>query len=97
MSDFLLLNQLNHSENRNKASHLFFHIEVKLPMVQKLSVLDKERNTNLLLAECEVLTASYGPSSFLPFMAQARSARGIKSRKGKTRIHNLPYGPSKQG
>ena len=91
MSDFLLLNQLNHSENRNKASHLFFHIEVKLPMVQKLSVLDKERNTN------EVLTASYGPSSFLPFMAQARSARGIKSRKGKTRIHNLPYGPSKQG
>ena len=28
----------------------------------------------LLLAECEVCTASYGPSFFLPFMAQARSA-----------------------
>ena len=26
-------------------------------------------NTNLLLAECEVRTASYEPSFFLPFMA----------------------------
>ena len=51
----------------------------------------------LLLAECEVRTASYGPSFFLPFMAQARSARAMKTRKEKTRIHNLPYGPSKRG
>ena len=54
-------------------------------------------NTNLLLAECEVRTASYGPSFFLPFMAQARSARAMKTRKEKTRIHNLPYGLSKRG
>ena len=47
-------------------------------------------NTYLLLAECEVRTASYGPSFFLPFMAQARSARPIKTKKEKTRIHNLP-------
>ena len=35
-------------------------------------------NNNLLLAECEVRTASYGPSFFLPFMAQAlgRKKRG---------------------
>ena len=52
---------------------------------------------NLLLAECEVRTVSYGPSFFLPFMAQARSARAMKTRKEKTRIHNLPYGPSKRG
>ena len=51
----------------------------------------------LLLAECEVRTASYGPSFFLPFMAQARSARAMKTRKEKTRIHNLLYGPSKRG
>ena len=51
----------------------------------------------LLLAECEVRTASYGPSFFLPFMAQARSARAMKTRKEKSRIHNLPYGPSKRG
>ena len=56
-----------------------------------------EPNTYLLLAECSVRTASYGPSFFLPFMAQARSARAMKTRKEKTRIHNLPYGPSKQG
>ena len=49
----------------------------------------------LLLAECEVRMASYGPSFFLPFMAQARSARAMKTRKEKTKIHNLPYGPSK--
>ena len=30
-------------------------------------------NINILLAECEGRTASYGPSFFLPFMAQARS------------------------
>ena len=52
---------------------------------------------NLLLAECEVRTASYGQSFFLPFMAQARSARAMKTKKEKTRIHNLPYGPSKRG
>ena len=28
-------------------------------------------------------------------MAQARSARAMKTRKEKTRIHNLPYGPKK--
>ena len=54
-------------------------------------------NTYLLLAECEVRTASCGPSFFLPFMAQARSARAMKTRKEKTRIHNLPYGSSKRG
>ena len=54
-------------------------------------------NTYLLLAECEVHTASYGLSFFLPFMAQARSARAMKTRKEKTRIHNLPYRPSKRG
>ena len=40
-------------------------------------------NTYLLLAECEVRTASYGPSVFLPFMAQARSAPAMKTRKEK--------------
>ena len=54
-------------------------------------------NKYLLLAECEVRTASYGPSFFLPFMAQAQSARAMKTRKEKTRIHNLLYGPSKRG
>ena len=39
----------------------------------------------LLSAECEVRTASYGPGFFLPFMAQARSARAMKTRKEKTR------------
>ena len=51
----------------------------------------------LLLAECEVRTTSYGPSFSLAFMAQARSARAMKTRKEKTRIHNLPNGPSKRG
>ena len=51
----------------------------------------------LLLAECEVRTVSYGPSFFLPFMAQARSVRAMKTRKEETRIHNLPYGLSKRG
>ena len=51
----------------------------------------------LLSAECEIRTASYGPSFFLPFMAKARSARAMKTRKEKTRIHNLLYGPSKRG
>ena len=37
----------------------------------------------LLLAECEVRTACFGPSFFLPFMAQARSARTMKTRKEK--------------
>ena len=40
-------------------------------------------NNNLLLAKCEVHTASYGPSFSLPFMAQARSARAMKTRKEK--------------
>ena len=57
----------------------------------------KITNINLSLAECEVRTASYGPSFSLPFMAQARSARAMKTRKEKTRIHNLLYGPSKRG
>ena len=35
---------------------------------------------------------------FLPFMAQARNARTMKTRKEeKTRIRKLPYGPSKRG
>ena len=50
-----------------------------------------------LLAECEVFTASYGLSFFLPFIAQAQSARAMKTRKEKTWIHNLLYGPSKRG
>ena len=54
-------------------------------------------NIYLLLAKCEVRTASYGSSVFLPFMAQARSARAMKTRKERTKIHNLPYGPSKRG
>ena len=54
-------------------------------------------NKHLLLAKCEVCMASYGPSFFLSFMAQVRSARAMKTRKEKTRIHNLLYGPSKQG
>ena len=39
----------------------------------------------LLLAECEIRTASYGPSFFLPFMAQARSAKraGHENKEGK--------------
>ena len=53
--------------------------------------------TYLLLAECKVRTASYGPSFFLPFIAQARSVRAMKTGKEKTRIHNLSYGPSKRG
>ena len=40
-------------------------------------------NKYILLAECEVRTASYGPSFFLPFMAQAQSARAMKTRKEK--------------
>ena len=54
-------------------------------------------NKYILLAECEVRTASYGLSFFLPFMAQVQSARAMKTRKEKTRIHNLPNGPSKRG
>ena len=61
------------------------------------TVCSRRHCTYLLLAECEVRTASYGPSFFLPFMAQARSARAMKTRKEKTRIHNLPYGLSKRG
>ena len=40
-------------------------------------------NKYLLLAECEVRTASYGPSFFLPFMVQARNTWAIKTRKEK--------------
>ena len=57
----------------------------------------KPKDKYLLLAECEVRTASYGTSFFLPFMAQAQSTRAMKTRKEKTRIHNLPYGPSRRG
>ena len=55
-----------------------------------------QHNTYLLLAKYEVRTASYGPSFFLPLMAQTRRVRAMKTRKEKTRIHNLPYGPSKR-
>ena len=42
------------------------------------------RSHGLLLTECEVRTASYGPSFFpLPFMAQTRIARAMKTRKEK--------------
>ena len=41
--------------------------------------------TYLLLAECSVRTASYGPRFLLPFMTQARSAQAMKTRKEKTR------------
>ena len=35
---------------------------------------------------------------FLSFMIQARSAQAMETKKEKkTRIHNLPYGPSKRG
>ena len=34
---------------------------------------------------------------FLPFMAQAQNVQAMKIRKEKTRIHNLPDSPSKQG
>ena len=64
---------------------------------KKKKIIIEMGNNNLLLADCEVRTASYGPSFFLPFMAQARSARAMKTRKEKTRIHNLPYGLSKRG
>ena len=71
---------------------------ISVAFIVMLNALDVNgTNNNLLLAECEVRTASYGPSFFLPFMAQARSARAMKTRKEKTRIHNLPYGPSKRG
>ena len=53
-------------------------------------------NIDLLLAECEIRTASYGQVFFFPFKAQARSARAMKTRKEKTRIHDLPYGPTKR-
>ena len=54
-------------------------------------------NKYILLAECKVQMASYGPSFSLLFMAQAQSVRAMKTRKEKTRIHNLPYGLSKRG
>ena len=41
------------------------------------------RSTYLLLAKCEVHTASYGPSFFLPFMAQARKRAGHENVEGK--------------
>ena len=39
-----------------------------------LPIVFRRLSIYLLLAQCEVRTASYGPSFFLPFMAQARSA-----------------------
>ena len=43
----------------------------------------------LLLAECEVRTTRYGPSFFFFLFSL------MKTRKDKTKIHNLLYGPSK--
>ena len=40
-------------------------------------------NKYLLLAECEVRTASYGPSFFLPFMAQSAKRAGHENKEGK--------------
>ena len=45
-------------------------------------------NKYLLLAECEVRTASYGPSFFLPFMAQTPRSRAMKTRK-ENAVNNL--------
>ena len=41
-------------------------------------------STFLLLAECKVHTASYGPSFFLPVMAQAQSAWAMKNKESIT-------------
>ena len=54
-------------------------------------------NTNLLLAECSVRTASYGLSFFPSFYGPSAKRTGHESKEGKTRIHNLPYGLSKRG
>ena len=54
-------------------------------------------NTYLLLAECKVRTASYGPGFFLPFYGPGAKRAGHETRKEKSRIHNLLYGPGKRG
>ena len=54
-------------------------------------------HTYLLLAECDVRTASHGPSFFLLFDGPSAKRAGDETRKEKTRIHNLPKGPSKRG
>ena len=64
-----------------------------------------EKKMLCLVSNIYLLLASFARSVrqvmdrvfFLPFMAQTRSARAMKTRKEKTRIHNLPYGPSKRG
>ena len=82
----------------NKVLSLFrqYHSLVFKKLLLKIAVFFKHITyTYLLLAECEVRMASYGPSFFLPFMAQVRSVRAMKTRKEKTRIYNLSYGLSK--
>ena len=57
----------------------------------------KNESKYLLLAESKVRTAMQVMDWVfsLPFMAQARSARAMKTRKEKTKIHNLPYEANK--
>ena len=69
--------------------------------------MSQERNKLLLSLYTEncipLISRARGPYGklwtevFPSFMAQAQSARAMQTRKEKTRIHNLPYGPSKQG
>ena len=63
----------------------------------QFNTIQNENNTihTSYYASARFRTASYGPSFSLPFMAQARSTRAMKTRKEKTKIHDLPYGPSK--
>ena len=50
----------------------------------------------LLLAECEVHMASYGPSFYPSFYGPSAKRAGHENKEGKkTRIDNLPYELSK--
>ena len=65
--------------------------EVSIKNVERLKRMSSSVGVQyipLISLVCSVRTASYGPSFFLPFK---------KTRKEKTRIRNLPYGPSKRG
>ena len=106
LSDYLFLNRKEDGFNKrgllvisfglNKERHPHKPLGIsRLSLILFLFLI--KLNSYLLSAECEVRKASYGPSFFLPFMAQARKARAMKTRKEKTRIRNLPYGPSKRG
>ena len=62
------------AEQRNK--HCIFSIYITIVFIFIFKY--------LLLAECEVCTASYGPSFFLPFIAQVRSTQAMKTKEVKT-------------